>query len=148
MGEGFAIYSLRYEGGSSVQNSYITCSMVRILKVNQQQHILQTLRNKVYTIILLNKNTEYSIIVLWFYFELKCLVYLIYIYISVTHSRPGGSNPRLGERWSTLLFVFGRAPGSSGLQTLMSVTIVININLTLILNVNMKCIPGLALPSP
>ena len=44
--------------------------------------------------------------------------------------------------------VFGRAPGSSGLQTLLSVAIVININLTLILNVNMKCIPGFALPSP
>ena len=97
MGEGFAIYSLRYEGGSSVQNSYITCSMVRILKVNQQQHILQTLRNKVYTIILLNKNTEYSIIVLWFYFELKCLVYLIYIYIYICHSLPSGRlKPKVG----------------------------------------------------
>ena len=37
---------------------------------------------------------------------------------------------------------------SSALHPLLSVTIVINIYLTLILNVNMKCIPGFALPSP
>ena len=54
--------------------------------------------------------------------------------------------------WSTVspshMDFFGRAPGSSGLQTLLSVTIVINIYLTLILNVNIKCIPGFELPSP